>query len=288
MSEADARNASGQQKRQPSNLQLRVMSAVVLIVAVLALAWFGGLAFRIFAAVLGAAVFYEWSTLARGHHSRVLEAAAWLLFTGVLIALVAGVDALSVFGAIVVAAAGTAVLALISGRGIGLAAGVAYAALPAAALAFLRGDGTAGLWVLLFLFATVWATDIAAYFAGRAIGGPKLAPSISPSKTWSGAIGGAVAGAVCGAIVAALGPASIGLAVAALIAAAVSIVSQFGDLFESAYKRRHNAKDSGRIIPGHGGVMDRVDGLVAGAVALYLLGAVLGGWDNPAAGLFQG
>jgi phosphatidate cytidylyltransferase len=190
--------------------------------------------------------------------------------------------------AIAIAITGAGIAAAVLGQGFGLAAGVGYAAIPALALAFLRSSDMAGLWAILFLFACVWATDIAAYFAGRAIGGPKLAPSISPSKTWSGAIGGALAGAVAGVIVALAGPSSLSIAIATLIAVAVSVVSQFGDLFESAYKRHHGAKDSGRIIPGHGGVMDRVDGLVAAAVVLYLAGAALSGPDNPAAGLFAG
>ena len=271
-----------------SNLQLRVMSAVVLAAAVLALTWWGGAAFRLFAAALGAAVFHEWSTLAKDRYSAAYRAGVWLLLLAVLAVLAAGFDAVTVLVAVGIAIAGAGVSAAVLGQGFGLAAGVGYAAVPALALAFLRGGETAGLWAILFLFACVWATDIAAYFAGRAIGGPKLAPSVSPSKTWSGAIGGALAGAAAGAIVALAGPSLLSIAVAALIAIAISVVSQFGDLFESAYKRRHGAKDSGRIIPGHGGVMDRVDGLVAAAVALYLAGAVLSGPDNPAAGLFSG
>lgn len=271
-----------------SNLQLRVISAVVLAAAVLALTWWGGAAFRLFAAALGAAVFLEWSTLAKDRYSTAYRIGVWLLMLAALAVLAAGFDAVTALVAIGIAIAGAGVSAAILGHGIGLAGGIGYAALPALALAFLRGDETAGLWTILFLFACVWATDTAAYFAGRAFGGPKLAPSVSPSKTWSGAIGGALAAAAAGAIVALAGPSLLSVAMAALVAIAVSVVSQFGDLFESAYKRRHGAKDSGRIIPGHGGVMDRVDGLVAAAVVLYLAGAVLSGPDNPAAGLFSG
>lgn len=269
-----------------SNLQLRVMSALVLGIAVLALAWFGGTAFRIFAALLGVAMFYEWSTLARARYTVSHRAGAWLLLLAVLTPLAAGLDAATMFGATAIAVTAAAVAGLVLGQGYGLAAGIAYAAIPASALAYLRGDATAGLWALLFLFAVVWATDIAAYFAGRRFGGPKLAPTISPSKTWSGAVGGALAGAACGGIIAFAGPSSTGLPWMVLVAVAVSVVAQFGDLFESAYKRRHGAKDSSHLIPGHGGVLDRVDGLVAAAVALYLAGAALAGPDTPAAGLF--
>ena len=271
-----------------SNLQLRVMSALVLAAAVLALTWWGGAAFRLFCVALALAVFYEWSSLARERHSPANRAGAWLLFVAALSALAAGMDALTVFGALLIAAAGAALAGLLLKEGAGLGAGIAYAALPAAALAFLRGDGAAGLWAILFLFTCVWATDIAAYFAGRHFGGPKLAPAISPSKTWSGAMGGAAAAAAGGGVIAAIGPSAIGVGAAILIALAVSVVSQFGDLFESAYKRRHDAKDSGNLIPGHGGVMDRVDGLVAAAVALYLFGAAFGGPGKPAMGLFSG
>lgn len=271
-----------------SNLQLRVISALVLAAAVLALTWWGGTAFRLFAAAMGAAVFHEWSTLSKDRYSPAYRTAAWALAASVLIALAAGSDALTLFGAIAIAAAGAWVAAIILGQGPGLAAGIVYATAPAVALAFLRGNDPSGLWAILFLFACVWGTDIAAYFAGRYFGGPKLAPSISPSKTWSGAIGGIVAAAIGGGLIAATGPSSAALAIGVLAAIGVSVVSQFGDLFESAYKRRHGAKDSGQMIPGHGGVMDRVDGLVAAALALYVICAGLAGPDSPAAGLFGG
>jgi phosphatidate cytidylyltransferase len=284
-SEPDAGKGKGAGR---SNLQLRVISAVVLAVAVLTLAWWGGVAFRLFAAALGAVVFYEWSTMAANRYSATGRASAWLLLLLPLAALALGLDAGTVLLTVAAAVLAAVLVAAILRERFGLALGLAYAAVPAVALAFLRGDGIAGLWALLFLFACVWATDIAAYFAGRYFGGPKLAPSISPSKTWSGAIGGAAAGVAAGGIVAVVGPSSLGVVLTAFVALAVSVVSQFGDLFESAYKRRHGAKDSSQLIPGHGGVMDRVDGLVAAAVALYLAGAILAGPDNPAAGLFAG
>ena len=117
------------------------------------------------------------------------------------------------------------------------------------------------------------------------IGGPKLAPAISPGKTRSGALGGAVGGVVCGLLVVAAAGAGSLLAFA-LIALLLSVISQTGDLFESWVKRRHGVKDSGNLIPGHGGVMDRVDGLVAAAFVLYLIGWLFGTADNPAQGLF--
>ncbi|TIP17063.1 MAG: phosphatidate cytidylyltransferase, partial [Mesorhizobium sp.] len=146
-----------------------------------------------------------------------------------------------------------------------------YASLSGLSLAYLRGDSHSGLIAILFLFSVVWATDIAAYFVGRAVGGPKLAPSISPGKTQSGALGGAVGGIAAG-LVLAIAAGAGNLTMLGLVALALSIVSQIGDLFESWVKRRHGCKDSSNLIPGHGGVMDRVDGLVAAAFALYVIG----------------
>ncbi len=157
------------------------------------------------------------------------------------------------------------------GRATGwLAGGIIYAGVPSASLAFLRGTDDSGLFATLVLFATVWATDIFAYFVGRSLGGPKLAPSISPGKTWSGAIGG-LAAAVAAAMAAAAWYGPVGNPVFPVVIVLVSIWSQLGDLFESWVKRRFGVKDSGTMIPGHGGMMDRVDGLAAGATALYMV-----------------
>ena len=139
---------------------------------------------------------------------------------------------------------------------------------PASRWPILRGGDQAGLIAILFLFAVVWATDILAYFVGRALGGPKLAPSISPGKTWSGAVGGALGGR-CSPAWRLRRRTGWGGRGPALVALLLAIVSQFGDLFESFVKRRSGVKDSSHIIPGHGGVMDRVDGLVAAAFTLY-------------------
>lgn len=267
-----------------SNLQLRIISAVVMVVAVLALAWLGGFWFRVFAALLGAAIFYEWMSMAKAL-DRPAGPSVVLLVVALAI-MVAGGPAWIVLLFLAIAP----IVVLLSQDALPAgpwpAAGITYAGLAALSLAFLRGADHAGLTALLFLFATVWVTDILAYFVGRAIGGPKLAPSISPGKTWSGAIGGAVAGTIAGLIIAwTAGGALVPLTVVALI---LSVVAQFGDLFESWVKRRQGVKDSSNLIPGHGGVMDRVDGLVAAALALYAIGALAGDPDNPARALFPG
>ncbi len=152
---------------------------------------------------------------------------------------------------------------------------VIYVALPAVSLLYIMAVG--GRLSVFWVLAVVWATDIGAYAVGRIVGGPKLAPAVSPNKTWSGAIGGLVCAvaASTGLMVWAFGlPASGGLAAAA---AGISVASQIGDLFESGLKRRYRVKDSGSLIPGHGGVMDRFDGLWAGAPVVAALCLVLEG-----------
>ena len=260
-----------------SNLQLRIISSVVLVVVVVALTLAGGLAFRLLAAAIAGGVFYEWSAMSGTAALRRQQLGAALLLAMVLIALVLRIPAVAV------------ALAWLLGR-FGeedrwTAGGVAYAGLSGVSLGLLREESSAGLVAILFLFAAVWATDVCAYFVGRAVGGPKLAPSISPGKTRSGALGGAVGGVAAAVLVAHFAGAA-NLAMLALVALLLSVVSQAGDLFESWVKRRHGVKDSGSIIPGHGGVMDRVDGLVAAAVALYVIGALSGSADNPAQALF--
>jgi phosphatidate cytidylyltransferase len=201
-----------------------------------------------------------------------------------LVALLFAAPPLVMFGLLAVGVVATFAEAQLRGDGRSLAVGLAYAGLAAISLALLRGSDTPGLWAILFLFAVVWATDILAYFVGRALGGPRLAPAISPGKTWSGAIGGAVGGIAAGAAVAAAaGRLSLSLV---LIGALLSIASQIGDLFESGVKRRYGVKDASGLIPGHGGLMDRVDGLVAAGFVLYVIGAIIGGLEQPARGLF--
>ncbi|WFP60871.1 MULTISPECIES: phosphatidate cytidylyltransferase [unclassified Mesorhizobium] len=269
-----------------SNLQQRVISAIVMAALTLALTWLGALPFRLFCAAIAALIFYEWTRMSRaesGARLGFLAEALILVFVGVLIA---GPPALWLLTLVAALTAIAAAAARLRGAAQWEASGLAYASLSGFSLAYLRDDNHSGLIAILFLFAVVWATDIAAYFVGRAVGGPKLAPSISPGKTQSGALGGAVGGVVAGLLMA-IATGAGNLIMLGLVALALSIVSQVGDLFESWVKRRHGCKDSSNLIPGHGGVMDRVDGLVAAAFALYLIGWVSAGTaDHPAQGLF--
>lgn len=163
-------------------------------------------------------------------------------------------------------------------------AGVCYAVLMFAAPVTLRTDTDFGFTVMLMLYAVVWSTDIFGYFAGRAIGGPKLMPSVSPKKTWAGACAGA-AGAVAAALVVAqlLGPFSHAAIV--IIALMLSVGAQIGDLLESSIKRHFGAKDASHLIPGHGGVMDRLDGFWAAALLALAIGVLRGGFGDTARGV---
>jgi phosphatidate cytidylyltransferase len=159
--------------------------------------------------------------------------------------------------------------------------GVLYAAVLGAGLLLLRLSPD-GLAAILVVFAVVWGTDIGAYAFGRIIGGARLLPAVSPSKTWAGAIGGLAVGLVAGLAVAAWLGVPVGVPLT-LVVVALSVATQAGDLFESGVKRRFGAKDAGAIIPGHGGLMDRVDGLV------FATGfAVLTGWLHAGADLGRG
>lgn len=157
--------------------------------------------------------------------------------------------------------------------------GLCYIGPACAALVWMRDDGLTGRANVLFVMLVVWASDIGAYVAGRLFGGPKLAPSISPGKTWSGAAGGLVSALAVGFAAAMLDPGGI-LSHGVLVAGALGVVSQLGDLLESAIKRRCGVKDSGHLIPGHGGLLDRLDGMLmaaplAAVVTLFLGRGVL-------------
>ncbi|WP_239451630.1 phosphatidate cytidylyltransferase [Elioraea rosea] len=149
------------------------------------------------------------------------------------------------------------------GPALWLGAGVVYIGLAGVGLIWMRGEGEAGRAAVLFIVLIVWASDIGAYMVGRMVGGPKLAPSISPNKTWSGALGGLAAAVAAGLAVAFWFDALARPVQVALIAALLGIAAAAGDLLESAIKRRFHVKDSSGLIPGHGGLLDRVDGLLA-------------------------
>jgi phosphatidate cytidylyltransferase len=249
----------------------------------LAAAWIGGFVFAAFWWLASVVVLWEWQRLVGGDRllaGRVAVGAIALALAA-LSALhnsIAGVGAALILGAVAVG--------WVAGRDerIWAAAGVLYAGALAASVGLLRLSPSFGVAAILWLFAVVWGADIAAYFAGRLIGGPRLWPRVSPSKTWSGAIVGALAGAVFGLMLAAW---TNRLAALFWLGLTTAIVSQLGDLFESALKRRFGAKDSSGLIPGHGGLMDRLDAFTAASLFAAVVAILHPRGDYLASGLFQ-
>src|SRR5208283_1914420 len=251
------------------DLRLRVLSAVVLAPLALGCIWFGGQPFATLVGLISAGLAFEWLHLCE----RRLPPVAALCFIA-LPAAVALTALGSGEGALTLLAVATIALSVHSG-GIGwakpLAFGIPYLGLGSVAMVWLRQVPASGRADVIVLLLLVWASDIGAYLIGRALGGPRLAPSISPGKTWSGALGGLAAAVAVGLIAAAiLGIGTSPLRVAC-VAALTGCVSQAGDLFESQLKRHFGVKDSGRLIPGHGGLLDRLDALLFAAPVAGLL-----------------
>jgi phosphatidate cytidylyltransferase len=272
------------------NLVLRTVSAAVLGPIVIAVAYLGGWPFSVLCLLGAAGVLWEWTRLAAGRSDPAILAfglaalVAALAFTAMGEAgAAASMIAIGAVGAgIVVAARPPGRSAPISN--LWAAGGVVYAGAAFIGPAFLRRDAELGFAAFLFLAAVVWTTDIFAYCVGRAVGGPLLWPRVSPNKTWAGAIGG-VAGGVAGGTLVAYASGVGRLAPVAFIALGLSVLAQAGDLFESAVKRRFGAKDASQLIPGHGGLMDRLDGFLVAAVAALAIGVIRQGTDAPAHGL---
>jgi len=263
------------------DLGKRVASGIVMALLAVGAVVLGGWPFALFWAAAAIGIFWEWSAIVAGGAitTRTVGVAA-------LIAAALAAGAGQIYAAAVALVAGVAAVAAACApgrRGWG-AAGVAYAGIVLIAPMVLRRDRELGLLAMLFLFAVVWSTDILGYFVGRAIGGPRLAPPISPKKTWSGAGGGALGAIVAGLAVVYIAG-DIALLPATCVAFVLSFASQTGDLFESAVKRRFGVKDASHVIPGHGGLMDRLDGFIAASGVAALVGIMRGGLDASARGL---
>jgi phosphatidate cytidylyltransferase len=275
--EAAPAAASGSDKR---NLAIRVAVAAVLIPLAVAIAYAGGFLWTALVTLAAIGLFVEWLAIVGLNGGRRVTAAgvAALAIAGLCFAF-GRLDA-----ALIVLAVGLiAVAATAPERRNWAAAGFLYAAAAELASVLVRLDSEKGFAALMFVLLVVWVTDSGGYFAGRGIGGPKLWPRVSPNKTWAGAIGGFAASLVVAGGFAALDLGRAGPLL--LLSAVLSVVSQLGDLFESAVKRRFGVKDSSHIIPGHGGLMDRLDGFVAAVVVAALLGFLRGGADGVGRGL---
>lgn len=251
---------------------VRTLSALVMAPAAAALVYFGTPGVEILLAVIAAVLAWEWVHLTGAERPQAL-----VVIGGTALAAI-GVTAIGKpLISVGILALGAALAWLISpsGRRLWGLAGSLYIGAPLVAFEWLRADPAHGRETAMWLLAAVWATDIGAYLVGRSVGGPKLAPAISPGKTWSGLAGGVACAGMVGAAAAAILERPSGLEWTAA-SAAVGVISQGGDLLESAVKRHFRVKDTGTLIPGHGGAFDRLDGLLAAAVAVALLSFVAG------------
>jgi phosphatidate cytidylyltransferase len=262
------------------NLVARIAAALVLAPLAIAIAYAGGTLWSTLVTLSAIGLYVEWLTIAAT--TREVRVVA----CGVTALAAAGscIAAARIEAAFIVLAIGFLAVAAISRQRRGwMAGGFFYAAAAQTASVLVRLDSTNGFVALVFVLLIVWVTDIGGYVAGQGIGGPKLWPRVSPKKTWAGAIGGFGASLVVAAGFVALDFGKAGSLLS--LGAILSIVSQLGDLFESAVKRRFGVKDSSHIIPGHGGLLDRLDGFVAAIVLAAILGFVRGGMDGVGRGL---
>jgi len=269
-----------------SNLHIRMITAFFLTLITLASSWAGGVVFTGFALLVGAALYYEWQTLTHAHQTTMLRVVGWCFYGVIGILLLSHGTAKIIWPAVFAA---SIILLLLSKRCSGwVVGGLVYATVAPVALVLIRRDDALGFEMLIFLYAVVWGTDSAAYFTGKAIGGAKLVPHLSPNKTWSGAIGGVIAGIILG--VAALSclfnanfiTVLLGVPILLILGLILSIASQLGDMGESWMKRHFHVKDSSNLLPGHGGFMDRLDGLITASIVFYVIAAAFGGMDEPA------
>lgn len=248
-------------------------------------AWYGGQLFAIIWLFATFAVFWEWHRLIGGN----AQLSRLILGGGVLAVSAALAATAQADWALVLLLAGAVIVGVLSGKDCWLwaSSGLVYSGAILVAVITLRISLQLGFEAIIWLFAVVWGTDIFAYFCGRLIGGAKLWPRVSPAKTWSGFIGGVAGGALAGVLVLTLlmPVAVLNLPVLLLLGVALAALSQGGDLFESAVKRRFGVKDSSNLIPGHGGVMDRLDGFAAAVVAAAIIGVSMRGPFLAAKGL---
>lgn len=258
------------------NLLTRVIAALVLAPLALAIAYVGGWLWTLLVTLAVIGLYIEWLMIVGAARERVrvvMPGLAALAAAGLCLAL-RRIDL-----SLIVLALGLGAVALFSpAPRQWTVTGFAYAAAAEFASVLVRLDPTEGFVALMLILLVVWVTDIGGYFAGRGIGGPKLWPRVSPKKTWAGAIGGFAASLAVAFGFAAFGFGKTGPLL--LVGAVLSIVSQLGDLFKSAVKRRFRVKDSSQIIPGHGGLLDRLDGFVAAIVLAALFGFLRSGADG--------
>jgi phosphatidate cytidylyltransferase len=269
-------NTSGSEEALPSKETQRIISAAVLAPIPVAAVWFGMPWLALLTIIASAVMGWEWARLC--HRGRVWPGGLPLIVAVVMAVAVAATLEITAAAAVIIA--GAAIVYLIArerreAAPLWLVLGALWIAVPCVLLLWLAQSEQGGRLTLLWLLAVVWATDIGAYEIGRRVGGPRLAPRWSPGKTWAGLMGGAACAAIAGWTIGRL--LALGTVWPLVLASAgLAIVSQFGDLAESVAKRRFGVKDSSGLIPGHGGLLDRLDGLLAAIPAVAAL-TVLGG-----------
>ena len=259
-------NANTVVKNNGRELLLRTVSGIAMAAFALFVTWIGGALFVVMWACLLGLAMYEFFRICGIQLAHPFVLASLLAYAAVPAFWLWGNEFLAVSIAILtILIFGLSEMLMF--RRITVSSGLAYATLPFLALVSLRGADQSGLVIILLLYACVWGTDVFAYFAGRTFGGPKLAPAISPKKTWSGFAGGIVGALVLAMIVEKWAGYDINLTFIGILIL-LSVTSQLGDLLESYIKRKFDVKDSGTIIPGHGGILDRIDGLIIAAVVM--------------------
>jgi phosphatidate cytidylyltransferase len=254
-------------------LQVRIASGAAAGIIALLMVYWGSVPFAVLVFLIGAVMSWEWGGIVRGQG---FDTAGWLHILSIAAAAVLANLGLAGLGLASVAIGAITVGAILFGGGRAQLSslGVLYTGLPLVALGWLRGDERLGFLAVLFILMTVAATDTAAYFSGRLVGGPKLWPRISPKKTWSGLAGGVAAAGLTGALFARISG-SGSMVWLTLLGIVLAIVAQGGDLGESALKRHFGLKDASDLLPGHGGFMDRMDGIVTASLAAALLALII-------------
>lgn len=267
---------TGAQSSRQREIVLRVVSAAALAALALGATILSPWTLLVLVIAAGGLIAWEWGRLTRGNS---LDATALLAAGSVTVLAISVAVGRPAYGFFFLLAAAAATIWFTGGafsRAWALA-GLLYAALPASSLVFLRGDEMLGAAAVIYLFIVAWTTDTASYAAGHFIGGPKLAPRISPHKTWSGFLAGVLAPSLVGIVFATVLKSGSAVRLA-LVSVGLALACQAGDLLESWVKRRFGAKDSSQLIPGHGGLLDRIDGLMMAAVLAGLIAL-----RNPAA-----
>ncbi|MFQ5562756.1 MAG: phosphatidate cytidylyltransferase [Parvularculaceae bacterium] len=249
----------------------RIVSAIILMPGALAATYAGG---PVFAAVIAFAcvvMLFEWCRMVEMHEFSPAFYTLSLTAAAALVCAAAGLFAWAFVAGAVGAAAAAMVARGRAGAGLWTAFGALYLIAPSIALLWLRMESESGRALTFLLFIIVWAADSGAYAAGRFVGGPKVSPEVSPAKTWAGIVGGVILGALAGAGAAEFAFGAGALPQYLLVGAALGLASVLGDVAESAFKRIFGVKDSSSFIPGHGGVLDRLDGMIFATSAMTLV-----------------